>query len=236
VQISFHPTASNLLIAATNEHTSSSLRFFDLESGEEKSKVSLNTKGIFSFSISPDGDLFAIATKDGQIIVLDPRTPNTQRSGKAHDSPRSFQLTWISPSLIVSVGFNRGSQRRINLYNVTASSVETIHSMMIDISPSVLFPSYDPDTRILYIWGKGERAISAYEVNLENKNEPISKLPTYTSGEAQMGVAFKMKSEVDVKKVEVMKALRMTGKTIEEVTFSIPRNKVSLKYPQKVLD
>jgi hypothetical protein len=42
-----------------------------------------------------------------------------------------------------------------------------------------------------------------------------------------MGVAFKGKSEVDVRKVEVMRALRMTGKTIDEVTFSIPRNKVS---------
>lgn len=227
VQVAFHPTAKDLLVAATNDHTSSSIRFFDLSIGKEANIVPIDVKGIFNFSINPDGNLFAIASKDGRIIILDPRTPDNMRAGKAHDSPRSFQLSWISPTHIISVGFNRGSQRRINLYSLESSSVETIHSMMIDISPSVLFPSYDPDTRILYIWGKGERVISAYEVNIDHRYEPISKLPTYNSGEAQMGVSFKRKTEADVRKVEIMKALRMTGKTIEEVTFSIPRNKVS---------
>ena len=187
-------------------------------------------------SFSPQGDRIAIATKDGQILVLDPRHAESVQAGKAHDSPRSFQIAWVDTEHLVSVGFSRGSQRKINLYrlpssssssNPTASPIETISSITIDVSPSVLFPIYDPDTSILYIWGKGERVIQTFEIHPDHAREPIAKLPSYTAGSPQVAVAFLPKRVVDVKKVEVGKALRLTAKTLEEVTFSIPRNKVS---------
>ena len=147
--------------------------------------------------------------------------------GKAHDSLRSFQIAWIDSAHLLSIGFSRGSQRKINLYSTTSSEITTIHSLSIDISPSVLFPTYDPDTSILYVWGKGDRQIKAYEIHPDQSAEPIAKLPSYTSGSQQLSVAFLPKRLVDVKKVEVMRGLILTAKTIEEVTFSIPRNKVN---------
>jgi hypothetical protein len=125
---------------------------------------------------------------------------------------------------LLSVGFSRGSQRRINLYEIT-DSIKTLSSYMMDISPSVLFPQYDPDTHILYVWGKGERQIQAFEIHPENTTEPIAKLPSFTSGTPQLGVSFFAKRFMDVKKVEVGKCLRLSAKAIEEVSFSIPRNK-----------
>lgn len=187
----------------------------------------LEGRGIFNFTFSPDGDRVALATKDGQIMVLDPRQYTmSQVTGKAHDSPRSFQIVWIDKSHLLSVGFSRGSQRKINLYRIGSDTVKTIASQLIDTSPSVLFPHYDPDTSILYLWGKGERVINAYEVHPSAANEQIAKLPGYNSGDAQLGVFWLPKLVVDVKKVEVAKVLRLTAKTMEEVSFSIPRNKV----------
>lgn len=175
---------------------------------------------------SVHGDRVAIATKDGTILVLDPRDPASLTTGRAHDSARSFQITWIDSSHLVSVGFSSGSQRKVNLYSIKSSQITTIHSLLIDVSPSVLFPVYDPDTFVLYVWGKGERQIQAHEVHPEHATEPIAKLPSYTAGSPQLGVAFLPKRMVDVRKVEVTRALRLTAKTMEEVTFSIPRNKV----------
>lgn len=190
----------------------------------------IETSGVFNFAFAPDGSRLAAATKDSRIIVLDPRDASSQRAGKAHDSPRSCQLAWIDSAHLISVGFSKGSQRRINLYRIptdASTAIETIHSLLIDVSPSVLFPVYDPDTSIMYVWGKGERQIQAYEVHPEHASEPIAKLPSYTAGTPQLGLAFFGKGLVDVKKIEVAKALRLTGKTIEEVVFTIPRNKVS---------
>ena len=224
-QILFHPTASDLLIAVSNDNGSANIRFFDLATSSESLVTPLEAS-VFNVALSPDGSRLAAATKDGKIIVMDPRDRSSAVSGKAHDSPRSFQINWLDAATLLSVGFSRGSQRRINLYRVDDNEITTAHSMLIDVSPSVLFPVYDPDTSILYVWGKGERQIQAYEVHPDHATEPIAKLPNYTAGTPQLGLAFFPKRAVDVKKVEVARTLRLTGKTIEEVSFSIPRNKV----------
>ncbi|WVF72470.1 hypothetical protein IAT40_007285 [Kwoniella sp. CBS 6097] len=227
-QIVFHPTGKDLLVGLTNDHGQSYIRFWDLTSGDEVKQVELPVQGVFNMTFNLEGDRVAIATKDGRLVVLDPRDPATMVQGKAHDSPRSFQISWIDQSHVVTVGFSRGSQRKINLYSIPSSGsgeITTLYSMTIDVSPSVLFPVYDPDTNILFVWGKGERVIQAYEVHPSNEREPITKLPSFTAGSPQVGVVFMPKRMVDVKKVEVAKALRLTAKTLEEVTFTIPRNK-----------
>ncbi|WWD15778.1 hypothetical protein CI109_100201 [Kwoniella shandongensis] len=227
-QIHFHPTAKDLLVGVTNDHGKPSIRFWDLITGEEARRVEVPSTGVFNAAFNPEGDRVAVATKDGKVLVFDPRNVESISSCKAHDSPRSFQIEWIDSQHLVTVGFSRGSQRKINLYRLPSTStgeVTTISSLTIDVSPSVLFPVYDPDTSILYVWGKGERLIQAFEVHPENDREPLTKLPSYTAGSPQLSVAFFPKRMVDVKKIEVAKALRLTAKTIEEVTFSIPRNK-----------
>ncbi|WVQ77976.1 hypothetical protein IAT38_000057 [Cryptococcus sp. DSM 104549] len=227
-QITFHPTAKDLLVGVTNDHGQAYIRFWDLASGEEASVVEIPAPGVFNTAFSPRGDQVAVATKDGRILVLDPRKSSIVSSGKAHDSPRSFQISWIDSQHLVSVGFARGSMRKILLYRLPSSpggEITTISSVTIDVSPSVLFPVYDPDTSILHVWGKGERVIQAYEVHPENEREPIAKLPSFTAGTPQLSVGFLPKRLVDLKKVEVAKALRLTAKTLEEVSFTIPRNK-----------
>ena len=233
-QVAFHPTAKDLVVVATNDSGTANIRLFDLATSTESLTTGLESNGVFNFAFASDGSRLAAATKDGKIVVIDPRDKLSRRSGKAHDSPRSFQIVWIDETHLLSVGFSKGSQRRINLYRIpsdTATDIETVHSLLIDVSPSVLFPVYDPDTSILHVWGKGERQIQAYEVHPDHATEPIAKLPSYTAGTPQLGQAFFGKQLVDVKKVEVAKALRLTAKTIEEVTFTIPRNKVGTSGP-----
>lgn len=219
VQLSFHPTAQNLLLVASNDQGKAHLRFFDLSTGKEEKVVALDAPGVTGFAISPEGDRIALATQDKQVIVL---KGDKQTKGKAHDSLRSSQFTWAGDHLI-SLGFGRGSMRSINLYAVE-EDVTTIATLDLDVSPSVLFPQYDPDTSILYVWGKGQQAIAAFEIH-PDASERIAKLPVFTAGSPQLGIAFLPKQEVDVKKVEVTKALRLTARTIEEVSFTIPRNK-----------
>jgi pantothenate kinase-related protein Tda10 len=225
VQIAFHPTAKNLLVAATNEAGKASLRFFDIEAGTEAKQVALDVKGIAGMAIAPAGDRIAISTKDGRVGVLDPRDPSTLVTGDGHSSPRSCQLVWVDDTHILSIGFARGSMRQINLYTV-GTSITTEASQSISVSPAVLFPSYDADTNILYVWGKGDQSIQAFEIH-PGKPEAIAKLPAFTGPGAQHAVAFFPKQHVDPRKVEVAKCLRLTARSIEEVSFTIPRSKTT---------
>ncbi|KAL1411200.1 hypothetical protein Q8F55_002151 [Vanrija albida] len=225
VQVTFHPTAKDLLLVASNDSGKGHLRFFDLKIGLEQKVVPFGFE-IWNFAIEPTGDRVAIATKKSEIVILDPRDDTKVARGKAHDSLRSFQLAWIDDTHVVSVGFNKGSMRKVQLYNV-GEEVTNKGGSTLDVSPSVLFPVFDPDTSILFVWGKGERAIHAFEIHPDHANEPVAKLPSYNaaSGAPQLAVVLLPKTAVDVRKVEVARALRLTAKTIEEVTFSIPRNK-----------
>ncbi|OXB39193.1 actin cross-linking [Cryptococcus neoformans] len=227
-QILFHPMARDLLVGVTNDYGQAHIRFWDISKGKEVKVVDVPAPSVYRLAFSPAGDKVAVGTKDGRLVVFDPRNPEVVSSGKAHDSPRSFQISWIDDNHIVSVGFSRGSQRKILLYRLPSSAgggITTVSSVTIDVSPSVLFPVYDPDTSILYVWGKGERVIQAYEVHPENDREPIAKLPGFTGDSPQIATMFLPKRMVDMKKVEVAKALRLTAKTLEEVSFTIPRNK-----------
>ncbi|ODN89162.1 actin cross-linking [Cryptococcus wingfieldii CBS 7118] len=227
-QILFHPTAKDLLVGVTNDRGVANIRFRDLSKGEEVKQVEVPAPAVYRLAFSPSGDRVAIGSKDGRLLVFDPRDTSTVVSGKAHDSPRSFQISWIDEEHIVTVGFSRGSLRKILLYRLPTTpgeEITTISSLTIDTSPSVLFPVYDPDTSILYVWGKGERVIQAYEINPSNEREPVAKLPGFTADNPQVGVVWLPKRMVDLKKVEVGKALRLTAKALEEVSFTIPRNK-----------
>ena len=225
-QVAFHPTAKDLLSAISLE----SLYLFDLSGGELALSIPISSKGgAHNIAWSPSGNFLAVALKDNRIAVLDPREPSSVKYGQAHESPRSFQIVWVDETHLLSVGFARGSARKINLYELAATEMKTTSSLLVDTSNSVLFPHYDPDTTILYIWGKGERQMMAYEVHPDHPTEPIAKLPTFTATSPQLGVAFFNKTMVDVKKVEVARVFRLTAKvirTIDEVSFSIPRNKV----------
>lgn len=222
-QIKFHPTASDLLLAATNDAGVAHLRFFDLGAEKEEKVIELG-KPITGFSVSPSGRRVAVATKDGRLLVVDPAT-DARVEGKAHDSPRAAQVAWAGEDHLVTLGFGRGSMRQLHVYTI-GESVERTAAMSLDVSPSVLFPVYDADTHILYAWGKGQQNILAFQLDLApNAAEVIAKLPSFTAGQPQLAVAFLPKTKLDVRKVEVARCLRLTARSVEEVAFSVPRNR-----------
>ncbi|BEJ15558.1 hypothetical protein CspHIS471_0501630 [Cutaneotrichosporon sp. HIS471] len=200
--VAFHPTARDLLLVESNEHGSSHLRFFDLSSGKEGKVVSLPAP-VTGFAISDCGQRVALPTKDGRILVRDRDGKFVE--GKAHDSPRAAQVAWAGDHL-VSFGFGRGSIRQLHVYSVR-EKVERIAALSLDVSPSVLFP----------------QNILAFLIN--PLGEVIDKLPSFTAGSPQLGVAFFPKSSLDITKVEVAKCLRLTSRSVEQVTFSVPRNR-----------
>ena len=73
---------------------------------------------------------------------------------------------------------------------------------------------------------QGDSSVLAYEVAEE---EPyFHSLATYSGDGLHQALSFLPKSHVDVKKVEFAKAWKLMAHTVEPVSFTVPRIKVSL--------
>ncbi|BGP16134.1 hypothetical protein JCM10213v2_004128 [Rhodosporidiobolus nylandii] len=224
--LAHHPAAKDLLLSVSDDHGKPTVRLWNVETGTIVAEAALPKGGVSSVAWSPDGILLAVATKNKQLHVLDPRKPSSLISTASHDSIRPVRLAWAPESHLISTGFNRSASRELILYSLAGGKLAQAGKQTLDISPAPLFPFYDLDTRVLLLYSRGERSCLAFEVDLaEASKTPFSKLPSFEHGTLQSAFAFGPKTKVDVKAVEVLHALRLTPSEIQSVSFTIPRAK-----------
>jgi len=92
----------------------------------------------------------------------------------------------------------------------------------LDDYTGIAMPFYDEDTRVVYMAGRGELAISFYQFNIESP-KILDKLHAYKGKEPQKGFSLLPKRCVDLMSCEISKGVRVTAKTIEYVSFTVPR-------------
>ncbi|GAA5883524.1 hypothetical protein JCM16303_005463 [Sporobolomyces ruberrimus] len=222
-----HPSAKNVLLTVSDDRGSPKARVWDTEKGKLLLTAELPAGGVSSAAWSPDGSRIAFSTRKKQICVLDPRNPSSIVSCPAHESVRPAVLTWASDRHLVSTGFTRSSSRELILYEFDAASskLSKLGDQILDVSPSLLIPFVDIDTRILLAYARGERSCAAYEINFENKSSPFTKLPSFDHPTLHSGFAHFPKTQSNVKEVELFRSLRLTPGTVEVVSFTVPRMK-----------
>ncbi|GAA5824139.1 hypothetical protein JCM11251_001537 [Rhodosporidiobolus azoricus] len=227
--LTHHPAAKHVLLSVSDDRGNPTARMWDVEKEEVIVQAALPKGGVSSVAWSPDGTVLAVATKNKQVHVLDPRSPSSLISTTSHDSVRPVRLVWASDKHLITTGFNRAASRELAVYclDQEAKSLSQLAKQTLDISPAPLFPYFDLDTRILFLYSRGERSCLAFEVDLAAEaKERFGKLPSFEHGTLQSGFAFFPKTSVDVKAVEVVKALRMTPQEVQVVSFVVPRAKV----------
>ena len=94
---------------------------------------------------------------------------------------------------------------------------------VVDCSSGILIPYYDPDTRIVFVAGKGDGNIRYYELT---DSEPfIHYLSEYKSSSPQRGLGVMAKRGLDVTKNEIFRfyKLHATGGICEPISMIVPR-------------
>ncbi|GAA6027168.1 hypothetical protein JCM8097_002450 [Rhodosporidiobolus ruineniae] len=225
--LSFHPAAKDVLLSVSDDRGSPTARVWDVEKGEVIVEAALPKGGVSSVAWSPDGALLAVATKNKQLHILDPRNPSSVTSSPSHDSVRPVRVAWASDTHLVTTGLNRAASRELILYELDAASskLSQIAKQSLDVSPAPLYPYIDLDTHILLAYSRGERSCLAYEISPAAKDK-FTLLPKFEHGTLQSAFAFFNKTSVDVKQVEIIHALRLTPNEIQTINFTIPRAKV----------
>ena len=102
----------------------------------------------------------------------------------------------------------------------------------MDVSPSILVPTFDEDTRTLFLTGKGDAIVYTFEIGelcsqlsndlniSSNLITPLSHFETLTPHQA---ISFLPKNNCNVRRLEFAKGFRLTGNSIEPFSFVVPR-------------
>lgn len=121
------------------------------------------------------------------------------------------------------VVFFRVSERQISIYHANDLSAP-INTVGLDVSPAILIPFYDEDSSTLFLTGKGDATIYAYEITDEAPH--ICPLSHHRSQTSHQGLSFLTKNHCDVSSVEFAKAFRLTNNLVEPLSFTVPRIRV----------
>lgn len=222
--IRYHPLAKDVFLTASYDMT---IKIWDLSTMKEKLTMKGHTDQIFDYAWSPCGTFGATVCRDGKLRVYNPRkSENPIREGIGPVGTRGARIIWtIEGQYLVVTGFDKVSERQISVYHFQNLSTP-LNTVSLDVSPAILIPFYDEDSSTLFVTGKGDITIYAYEITDE---EPyICALSHHRCSSLHQGLSFLSKNHCDVSTVEFAKALRLTNNAIEPISFSVPRIKSEL--------
>ncbi|XP_076761754.1 coronin isoform X2 [Xylocopa sonorina] len=228
--IKFHPLASDVLASASYDMT---VKIWDLtllsscETAVAKITLMGHTDQIFSLAWSPCGQYLASACKDGKLRIYKPRSSDVPvKTGKGPVGTRGARVVWaLKGQFLVVMGFDKVSERQIYVFK--ADNLNTpLTTVGLDVSPAILMPYYDEDSSTLFLTGRGDSTIYAFEVTEEPPY--CCPLSHHRCSSLHQGLSFLPKNKCDVASVEFASALRLTNNTIEPLSFTVPRIKSEL--------
>lgn len=216
----FHPRAADVLASSSYDLT---VRIWDLQAGAERLRLRGHQDQIFGMAWSPDGQQLATVCKDGRVRVYEPRNgPEPLQEGPGPEGGRGARVVWVCDGrcLLVS-GFDSRSERQLLLYAAGALAGGPSAVLGLDVAPSTLLPSYDPDTGLVLLTGKGDTRVFLYELLPEAPF--FLECNSFTSPDPHKGFVLLPKTECDVREVEFARCLRLRQTSLEPVAFRLPR-------------
>ncbi|KAK9302373.1 hypothetical protein QLX08_005624 [Tetragonisca angustula] len=228
--IKFHPLASDVLASASYDMT---VKIWDLtllsscETAVAKITLMGHTDQIFSLAWSPCGQYLASTCKDGKLRIYKPRSSDVPvKTGKGPVGTRGARVVWaLKGQFLVVLGFDKVSERQIYVFK-TDNLNTSLTTVGLDVSPAILMPYYDEDSSTLFLTGRGDSTIYAFEVTEEPPY--CCPLSHHRCSSLHQGLSFLPKNKCDVASVEFASALRLTNNTIEPLSFTVPRIKSEL--------
>ncbi|XP_043250924.1 coronin-7 isoform X2 [Colletes gigas] len=228
--IKFHPLASDILASASYDMT---VKIWDLtllwscEVAVARITLIGHVDQIVSLAWSPCGQYLASACKDGKLRIYKPRSSDVPvKCGKGPVGTRGARVVWaLKGQFLVVMGFDKVSERQIYVFK-TDNLNNPLTTVGLDVSPAILMPYYDEDSSTLFLTGRGDSTIYAFEVTEEAPY--CCPLSHHRCSSLHQGLSFLPKNKCDVASVEFASALRLTNNTIEPLSFTVPRIKSEL--------
>lgn len=219
--VRFNGSAEGVVaISSTNE-----VKVFATSGAEPRELYSaaadVHTDAVQDIQWAHDGSLLASTCRDKKLRLLDVRANSVAGEVVAHQGPasKSIRALWCE-DVIVTTGFSVNRDREFAIWDPRAMD-SPLARTRIDSSTGVVMPFYDPDTKLLYLAGKGDSSLRYYEmVSAAPHVHPINIL---NAGEVTMGMAMVPKRNLNLMGTEVARLLKLTRSSVEPLSVDVPR-------------
>ncbi|XP_028396704.1 coronin-1C-A-like [Dendronephthya gigantea] len=216
----WNPVAENILLSASHDNV---VAIWNLESGQAIRVIECHQDLIYSISWNHNGSKIATTCKDKKLRIIDAHSGEVLQEGKCHEGAKPQRVVFCSNmGFLFTTGFTRMSKRVWAIWD-EKNLEKPLHQDELDSSNGVNFPYYDPDTKMVYLVGKGDSVIRYYE--LVSEAPYCHYLSTYQSSDPQKGCGFMPKRGCNVNQNEVTRFFKIhsTKPLCEPISFTVPR-------------
>mmetsp|Transcript_23307 Transcript_23307/g.65455 ORF Transcript_23307/g.65455 Transcript_23307/m.65455 type:complete len:392 (+) Transcript_23307:76-1251(+) len=162
---------------------------------------------------------------DKNLSLIDVRAAKVVFQGAAHAGTKRAKVAWLgNEDKLATTGFSKFRERQFFVWD-KRNMEKPLASKSYGSSPSVLTPHYDPDTKLVYLAGRGESSVQVIDVSLA-KSPYYTELVTgkVTAKDPHTSVALLPKRALDVMDCEVGRLYRATARDyVEVVHFHVSR-------------
>ncbi|KAL4400350.1 Coronin-like protein Crn1 [Malassezia pachydermatis] len=214
-QVEFHPTAANVVAAATGDVA---IKLFDIEA--QKARVELRGFGdaIQSMAFDQTGSLMVATCRDRKLRLFDTRAPDNVQVVDSHGGIKGARAVWCGDKpRIITTGFSKMSERQMFLWDVQQLA-KPIKTVALDSSNGIIMPFWS-DNNIVFLAGKGDGNIRYYEL----ESDELHYLTEYKSIEPQSGMTFLPRRALNVNENEIARAYKVTSAMVQPLSFYVPR-------------
>ena len=251
--VNFHPTCANVLACTSLDKTVS---IYDVEAGGDplcrldlnvacaSSTTRTEAPNIINMSFNYDGSAYAIACKDNNVRIVDPRLgPGSAIVQQSVDGTlgRNLRVEWCSNgssacSALLTVSVSSSAMRTVHLWDPRNWSAP-LSSRSIDTAAGQLYPMYDQSAGICFVAGKGDATVRALEINMLRLEDTESEcgdrlsalvdkaadFPAAADRSTYTGMCLMPKSCCDVTNIEVARLLKLTTTGVSAASITLPR-------------
>ncbi|KAJ1372689.1 hypothetical protein KIN20_034904 [Parelaphostrongylus tenuis] len=213
-----HTTASNLIAASSLGNAF----IVDIEHKSVVAKVDGFTDKGYSLDWSEDGKLLAISADKGrQVCVYDVRsgTSPLQKLNVHQGLGRESRVLFCGDRLLSS-GFTSKRTQELNVLDVGKWD-KPIHTQEYVSTTGILMPLYDPDTKLVFLVGKGTNKLFIAE--FQSKVPYLSPVYEMSMAEQNLGACLGSKRCVTVMDGEIDTLYQLTRHSIVPVSCIVPR-------------
>uniref|UniRef100_F1L1Q3 Coronin-7 n=1 Tax=Ascaris suum TaxID=6253 RepID=F1L1Q3_ASCSU len=227
ISIRYNPCALDVIAVASQDHM---LSVWNLESNECGWRTTPHgTDSSLAIAWSSDGRRLASVGKDLTLCIYEPQRGDSENAlinrKQVLESPRAARVLFAcNDTVIVLVHFTRSSSRVVTLLD--SDNLEALHTTTVDTSSQLLVPHYDFDSSVLFLTGKGDRTITMFEVSRSSPFLLPMAPASFPNG--HQAICLHHKIVCDVRAVEFQRGWRLTEKSLERLSFRVPRIKKEL--------